>query len=201
MSTGPNSPGSTSGAWATSCSGTTAAPCTVATPSTPRAGASCTAPRSRASSGPPPEHRRDKPRGPGDGPPDPAPPAARRRAGPLRIPRQRRRDGFGPWTVVTKSDGRIIGWGGLYTDPFDPGWGPEVAYFFRRDAWGRGYASELVAASLDIADNLLELPEVSGFARPENAASRRVLEKAGFELVRFVPELDRWLYRRIRRAL
>jgi RimJ/RimL family protein N-acetyltransferase len=115
--------------------------------------------------------------------------------------RQRRRDGFGPWTVVTKSDGRIIGWGGLYTDPFDPGWGPEVAYFFRRDAWGRGYASELVAASLDIADNLLELPEVSGFARPENAASRRVLEKAGFELVRFVPELDRWLYRRVRRAL
>ena len=113
---------------------------------------------------------------------------------------QRRRDGFGPWTAVTRTNARIVGWGGLYTDPFDPGWGPEVAYFFHPDCWGRGYATELVAASLDLADRVLELPEVRAFARPENAASRRVLEKAGFEIVRFVPEMERWLYRRRRGA-
>ena len=109
---------------------------------------------------------------------------------------QRRRDGFGPWTVLTRADNRIIGWGGLYTDPFDPGWGPEVGYFFHPDSWGRGYATELVAASLEVADRVLDLPEVRAFARPENAASRRVLEKAGFEVVRFVREMERWLYRR-----
>jgi ribosomal-protein-alanine N-acetyltransferase len=114
---------------------------------------------------------------------------------------RRRRDGYAPWTVVTRSEGRIIGWGGLYNDPFEPGWGVEVGYFFHPDAWGRGFASELVAASLDVADHVLKLPEVRAFARAGNIASRRVLEKAGFEVVRFVPELERWLYRRTRHAL
>jgi [ribosomal protein S5]-alanine N-acetyltransferase len=49
---------------------------------------------------------------------------------------------------------------------------------------------------MSIADNVLQLPEVNAFARPENVASRRVLEKVGFELVRLVPEMERFLYRR-----
>ncbi|MGF1629211.1 MAG: GNAT family N-acetyltransferase [Kiloniellaceae bacterium] len=111
---------------------------------------------------------------------------------------RRRRDGCAPWTVVAKADGRIIGWGGLYEDPFDPGWGVGVGYSFRPQAWGQGYATELVAASLEIADKVLRLPEVRAFAKPENAASRRVLEKTGFEEVRFVPEMGRLLYCRRR---
>lgn len=110
--------------------------------------------------------------------------------------RRRRRDGCAPWTVVTKGDGRIVGWGGLYEDPFDPGWGIEVGYSFHPDVWGRGYATELVAAALDVADNLLHLSEVRAFAKPANLASRRVLERSGFEEVRFVPELERLMYRR-----
>jgi ribosomal-protein-alanine N-acetyltransferase len=47
---------------------------------------------------------------------------------------RRRHDGYAPWTIVTKADGRIIGWGGLYDDPFDPGWGVEVGYFFHPSA-------------------------------------------------------------------
>jgi RimJ/RimL family protein N-acetyltransferase len=65
-----------------------------------------------------------------------------------------------------------------------------------RGVWG--YATELVAASLDLADRVLKIRDVRAFARPENVASRRVLEKAGFEIVRFVPEMERWLYRRVR---
>jgi len=110
----------------------------------------------------------------------------------------RRRDGCAPWAVISKADGRIIGWGGLYQDPFDPGWGVEVGYSFRPQAWGRGYATELVAASLETGDKVLHLPEVRAFARPNNAASRRVLEKSGFEAVRFVPEMGRLLYCRRR---
>ena len=49
-------------------------------------------------------------------------------------------------------DGRIIGWGGLYDDPFDPGWGGEVAYFFYQAVWGQGYDSEMVVAYMNIAD-------------------------------------------------
>lgn len=113
---------------------------------------------------------------------------------------RRRRDGFAPWTAVEKAGGAIAGWGGLYNDPFDPGWGVEVGYFFHPAAWGRGYASELVGAAVDLADRTLGLPEVRAFSRPENTGSRRVLEKAGFEAVRFVPEMERLLYRRLRRA-
>lgn len=112
---------------------------------------------------------------------------------------QRRRRGYGPWTVVTRTDGRIIGWGGLYDDPFDPGWGPEVGYFFHPGAWGRGFATELVTACTDIADRVLRLPVLAAFAHPDNVGSHRVLEKTGFEMIRFVPEMHRLLFRRLRR--
>jgi Acetyltransferase (GNAT) domain len=101
-----------------------------------------------------------------------------------------------PRTVVTKAEARIIGWGGLNNDPFYPGWGVEISYYFEPAAWGRGYATELATACTSVADNVLSLPEVRAFARAENTSSRRVLEKAGFEMVRFVPELKRLLYRR-----
>ncbi|MGO4740248.1 GNAT family N-acetyltransferase [Bosea sp. 2KB_26] len=111
---------------------------------------------------------------------------------------RRRREGYAPWTVIEKTSGKLIGWGGLYDDPFDPGWGCEVGYWFHPSAWGNGYASELVWAALRMADNQLKLPEVRAFAHPENAGSRKVLEKAGFEVVRFVPEMNRLLFSRQR---
>ena len=111
---------------------------------------------------------------------------------------RRRRNGYAPWTVVAKTNGRIIGWGGLYDDPFDLGWGVEVGYFFHPSTWGQGYATELTVACTVLADHVLTLPEVSAFAHPENIGSRRILEKAGFQVVRFVPEMERFLYRRRR---
>jgi ribosomal-protein-alanine N-acetyltransferase len=66
---------------------------------------------------------------------------------------------------------------------------------------GKGYATEMALACMSTADNVLRLPEVSAFARPENVGSRRVLEKVGFEQVRFVPEMERFLYRRRRRDM
>ena len=45
--------------------------------------------------------------------------------------------------------------------------------------WGRGLATEAAAATLDWAFEHLDLEEVIGLARPDNAASRRVLEKLG----------------------
>jgi RimJ/RimL family protein N-acetyltransferase len=43
---------------------------------------------------------------------------------------------------VSKANDRIVGWGGLYNHPFDPGWGMEIAYFFHPDVWGQGYATD-----------------------------------------------------------
>ena len=110
--------------------------------------------------------------------------------------RRRRTDGCAPWTVIEKGANRIIGWGGLYEDPFDPGWGPEVGYAFHPSVWGRGYATELAMAALRIADDVLKLPEVKAFVCPDNAGSRRVLEKTGFLEQRYIPQMRRLLYRR-----
>lgn len=104
------------------------------------------------------------------------------------------RDGFAPWTAVLKAERRIIGWGGLNRDPGQPRWGPEVSYFVHRAFWGRGLATELVLASLRHAFVDLDLPWVSAFTRPANAASRRVLQKAGFRLAGYVVELERDRY-------
>jgi len=112
----------------------------------------------------------------------------------------RPQDGYAPWTIVSRADGRIVGWGGLYNDPFERGWGVEIGYFFHPDVWGQGYATELVAACIDLADRVLVLPKIRAFARPENFGSRRVLEKAGFKIIRHVPEMERLLYSRARKT-
>jgi len=103
--------------------------------------------------------------------------------------------GFAPWVVLDRSDAQLIGWGGLGIDPSDPGWGPEVSYFFHPDYWGRGLATELVSHSIQYAFNTLVLSEVSAFAMPENIASIRVLEKSGFSFLRYEPTLARNHYR------
>ena len=113
---------------------------------------------------------------------------------------RRRRDGYAPWTVRTKDTGGIVGWGGLYDDPFDPGWGIELAYYFAPTAWGRGYATELGRAALNFADAHLPAPRIRAFAHPENPASNALLVKLGFAYERFVEDMQRNLYRRDRQA-
>ncbi len=112
--------------------------------------------------------------------------------------RRRRRDGTAPWTVLARQGGGIVGWGGIYEDPFDPGWGVELGYAFHPRVWGRGYATEFAGFSVDYADRVLALPELNAFAKADNAASRRVLENAGFEELGFEPALGRLRYRRVR---
>jgi len=111
---------------------------------------------------------------------------------------QRRRVGYAPWAMIAKATGRLIGWGGVYDDPFEAGWGTELGYALHPSAWGQGHASELARACLQWSDTVLKLNEVRAFTHPDNAASARVLHKAGFAPVRFVPEMNRTLHARLR---
>ena len=103
-------------------------------------------------------------------------------------------DGFAPWTALAGSDLRVVGWGGLHKDPQAPHWGPEVSYFIHSACWGRGLATELVRAALQLAFETIGLAEVAAFTRPENEASQKVLTKSGFRLLHYVPELERDQY-------
>lgn len=104
--------------------------------------------------------------------------------------KQRDEVGYAPWTLRCASSGDVIGWGGLCRDPADPKWGLELVYFLKPSAWGSGLALELALAAVTLADSAGCL-DLQAFAHRENIASRKVLTRAGFRLVRYVPELDR----------
>ncbi len=108
--------------------------------------------------------------------------------------RQRRRAGCAPWVIIEKQTGATIGFGGLYEDPFDPGWGVEIGYFFAPIAWGKGYATELTLFCIDAARQQARWRTLCAFVHPQNTASQRVLQKSGFRHERFVPEMRRFLY-------
>jgi len=99
--------------------------------------------------------------------------------------------GYAPWAIRERSATTCCGWGGLAIDPFVPGWGVEIAYYFAPTVWGRGYATELVRASLRYGFDTLALPRIGAFAHPDNSASNRVLEKCGFHFVGYEASLER----------
>jgi ribosomal-protein-alanine N-acetyltransferase len=104
--------------------------------------------------------------------------------------------GFGLWALRERSSGSFVGRAGLrWTDVGD---GPEVEvnYALRPEFWGRGFATEVAAKLVEVAAGI-GLRPVIAFTWTENAASERVMQKAGFRFVRqFVHAgLDHVLYR------
>ena len=90
-----------------------------------------------------------------------------------------------PSAVFERSTGELVGDCGLH---FDTGFGEwELAYGFRRDRWGHGYASEAAQACVRHGFDELGVACIVADVDPANLASVRVLEKCGFERVR---ELD-----------
>ncbi len=58
---------------------------------------------------------------------------------------------------------------------------PEIGYWLGALYWGRGYATEAIRAVIDYAFATLGHDALQAGARVSNAASRRVLEKCGFQ--------------------
>jgi RimJ/RimL family protein N-acetyltransferase len=58
---------------------------------------------------------------------------------------------------------------------------PEVGYWLGAKFWGKGYATEAVRAVIDHVFTDLDCEAIHSAARVTNPASRRVLEKCGFQ--------------------
>jgi RimJ/RimL family protein N-acetyltransferase len=80
--------------------------------------------------------------------------------------------------LITLADGEIIGGCGLGVLS---GPDPEIGYWIGLPYWGRGYATEAARALIDHAFGTLGYERLLGGARVSNPASRRVLEKCGFQ--------------------
>ncbi len=58
---------------------------------------------------------------------------------------------------------------------------PEIGYWLGVPYWGKGYATEVARAIIDYAFDVLGHRKLEAGARVSNPASRRVLEKCGFQ--------------------
>ena len=80
--------------------------------------------------------------------------------------------------LVTLRDGTIVGACGLMFREDDA---PEIGYWLGVPYWNKGYATEALHALIDYAFTDLTHDAVQAGARVTNPASRRVLEKCGFQ--------------------
>jgi ribosomal-protein-alanine N-acetyltransferase len=83
-------------------------------------------------------------------------------------------ESFG-WGIVETATGRFVGVIEARISPH----GVELGYVLHRDVWGKGYMTEAVAAVTDWALQQPEIHRVWAYVHVGNAASQRVLEKAG----------------------
>ena len=112
-----------------------------------------------------------------------APPAGRVEGGEwaARLADMQRRLGYAQWRVSERAGDRLVGIAGL--QPLDGGPDVELTYALEPSSWGAGYGTEAGAAALAYAFTDAGLERVVAIAKPENAASVRVLEKLGMRAV------------------
>jgi 8-oxo-dGTP diphosphatase len=95
----------------------------------------------------------------------------------LALMAEKRAAGLGAALAMERTlDRTVIGCVGF---GLDPNGDPEIGYWVGRDAWGHGLASEAVRRLLRHLFADLGCRRVWASTHPDNAASRRVLEKAG----------------------
>lgn len=84
----------------------------------------------------------------------------------------------GGYLIIRTADNLLLGGTGL---EFETSTRAETGYVLAQDAWGQGYATEALAAMVNLARSLGVLALSAG-VHPEHGASIRVLEKGGFGL-------------------
>ncbi|WP_205699132.1 GNAT family N-acetyltransferase [Conexibacter sp. SYSU D00693] len=92
--------------------------------------------------------------------------------------RRHRRDGISVLAVVERATGDLLGDAGLEPSPATDG-ALEVGWTLRRDAWGRGVATEAGAACVRHALTVPGAQAVEALVVPTNTASVRVALKLG----------------------
>lgn len=100
------------------------------------------------------------------------------------------RHGFGQWWWRERPDGRLIARGGLQWTLVGGEAAIEVGWAVLPQCWNAGIATELARASIAVGFADLGFESLVAYTLVTNAASRRVMEKAGLVYVRPVRHLD-----------
>jgi len=82
----------------------------------------------------------------------------------------------GPYLIRSRETGQLLGGTGLSFHTFQEAM---TGYVLAKDAWGNGYATEALAAMVDLAWQL-DVEWLFALCHPDHAASIHVLEKCQF---------------------
>jgi RimJ/RimL family protein N-acetyltransferase len=85
--------------------------------------------------------------------------------------------GYGAFGLWVRGTDALAGYGGIAPAPRRSD--PELIYALRPEWWGQGLASELLPPLIAFGLAACGLPRLVATVRPDNRASRRVLEKSG----------------------
>jgi RimJ/RimL family protein N-acetyltransferase len=98
-----------------------------------------------------------------------------------RITEHFRKRNFGLYAAELRENQSFIGYIGLAVPSFEASFTPcvEIGWRLSADHWGRGLATEGARGVVKHAFGELGLDEIVSFTVPENARSRRVMEKIG----------------------
>jgi ribosomal-protein-alanine N-acetyltransferase len=84
---------------------------------------------------------------------------------------------FGVWAVVYKNNKKLIGHCGFKF--LENTQEIQLGYLLMKSYWGRGLGTEAASAALKYGFEVAEIEKIVAIAKPENVASRRVMEKVG----------------------
>ena len=90
-----------------------------------------------------------------------------------------RKNGFGLWAVVLKSNNKFIGQCGITNQNIDGEVVPEIGFHINKKYWNNGYATESAHACLKYGFEKLNLEEIYIHTYVKNIPSIRVAEKIG----------------------
>ncbi len=88
----------------------------------------------------------------------------------------------GMWAASERTNAGFVGWFALRTPRHSSRSELELSYRLRRDAWGRGFATEASRALIAMSFREIAADRVFGSTLAANSPSRRVMEKVGMRL-------------------
>ena len=88
------------------------------------------------------------------------------------------------YAITIADTGRLIGMGAVENrSRFG---GLEIGYWMGKPYWGKGFATEAASALVDLAFRVTGTDMVLAACRTNNPASRKVLQKQGFQLYNYL---------------
>jgi RimJ/RimL family protein N-acetyltransferase len=84
------------------------------------------------------------------------------------------------YAITRMDNGEFMGCCGLEPDPVEPGT-VELGYWLGEPYWNNGYTTEAAHALIDMAFRTRDIDFIDARCRVTNVASRRVIQKCGFQ--------------------